>query len=90
MNGRIKELQFQAAAQVNPLLEGSEWQQVFVEKFTELIVQECLQACENIRQDALVQKESEFLTDSGKTLYEGVYGGATNCGFAIQSMFKSE
>ena len=41
MNERIKELQFQAAAQVNPLLEGSEWQQVFVENFAELIVREC-------------------------------------------------
>jgi len=43
MNERIKELQFQAAAQVNPLLEGSEWQQVFVENFAELIIKETLQ-----------------------------------------------
>lgn len=41
MNQRIKELQFQAAAQVSPLLEGSEWQRVFTEKFAELIVQKC-------------------------------------------------
>jgi len=41
MNERIKELQFQAAAQVSPLLEGSEWQRVFTEKFAELIVREC-------------------------------------------------
>ena len=43
MNKRIKELQCQAAAQVNPLLEGSEWQQVFVENFAELIIKETLQ-----------------------------------------------
>ena len=43
MNKRIRELQFQAAAQVNPLLEGSEWQQVFVENFAELIIKETLQ-----------------------------------------------
>ena len=46
MNERIKELQFQAAAQVNPLLEGSEWQQVFVENFAELIVRECMRMCD--------------------------------------------
>ena len=53
-------------------------------------VKECLQKCEQIRNDALVQKKSEFLTESGKMLYEGVFGGATNCGFAIQQHFGVE
>ena len=38
----LDKLKFQAAAQVSPLLEGSEWQQVYSEKFAELIVRECL------------------------------------------------
>lgn len=37
----LDKLKFQAAAQVSPLLEGSEWQQVYSEKFAELIVWEC-------------------------------------------------
>ena len=37
----LDKLKFQAAAQVSPLLEGSEWQQVYSEKFAELIVREC-------------------------------------------------
>ena len=37
----LDKLKFQAAAQVSPLLEGSEWQQVYSEKFAELIVAEC-------------------------------------------------
>ena len=37
----LDKLKFQAAAQVSPLLEGSEWQQVYSEKFAELIVKEC-------------------------------------------------
>lgn len=41
MNERIKQLQFQAAATISPLKEGKEWQQEFVEKFTELVVREC-------------------------------------------------
>jgi hypothetical protein len=41
MNERIKQLQFQAAAQIPPLLEASEWQREFTKKFAELIVREC-------------------------------------------------
>ena len=42
MNERIKQLQFQAAAQISPLLVGAEWQREFTEKFAELIVKECV------------------------------------------------
>ena len=38
----LDKLKFQAAAQISPLLEGSDWQQVYSEKFAELIVRECL------------------------------------------------
>jgi hypothetical protein len=46
MNERIKQLQFQAAAQIPPLLVASEWQQEFTKKFAELIVKECLKIVE--------------------------------------------
>ena len=42
----LDKLKFQAAAQVSPLLEGSEWQQVYSEKFAELIVRECISKCD--------------------------------------------
>lgn len=61
-----------------------------IEYLAELIVQECMKQCEQIRDDAFVQKKSEFLTQDGKMLYEGVYGGANNCGFAIQQYFGVE
>jgi hypothetical protein len=38
MNKRIKQLQFQAAAQIGPLLVGAEWQREFTKKFAELMV----------------------------------------------------
>jgi len=41
MNERINDLWQQAACFVNPLKEGGDWQAEFVEKFAELIVQEC-------------------------------------------------
>jgi hypothetical protein len=37
----LDKLQFQAAAQVNPLLKDREWQRVYIQKYTELIVREC-------------------------------------------------
>ena len=43
----LDKLKFQAAAQVSPLLEGSEWQRVFTEKFAELIVKECIQVVDD-------------------------------------------
>ena len=45
MNEQIKQLQFQAVAQIPPLLEASEWQQEFTKKFAELIVKECADIC---------------------------------------------
>lgn len=55
--------------------------------YAELIVGECLAFCKQIADDASSQKRSEFLTQDGKMLYEGVFGGANNCGFAIQERF---
>jgi hypothetical protein len=104
MNERIKELAEQAGAdfmrRINyNNLEGKEYEEdagvIFdsnesFEKFAELIVKECLQQCEQVRDDAYTQKKSEFLTESGRLIYEGVFGGATNCGFAIQQHFGVE
>ncbi len=61
-----------------------------LKKFAKMIVKECLQQCEQVRDDAYTQKKSEFLTESGRLIYEGVFGGATNCGFAIQQHFGVE
>ena len=38
----LDKLQFQAAAQVNPLLKDREWQRVYIQKYTELVVKECM------------------------------------------------
>jgi hypothetical protein len=89
MNERICKIESQAWEQVtrtNGLVRTEDFNQ----KFAELIVKECLQQCEQVRNDAITQKSSDFLTESGKLLYEGVFGGATNCGFAIQQHFGVE
>ncbi len=96
MNERIRELAEQADEYANSLysIHGESmkghYQDAAMEKFAELIVRECLQQCEQVRDDAYTQKKSEFLTESGRLIYEGVFGGATNCGFAIQQHFGVE
>jgi len=94
MNERIRELKKQATDFYlrDETLDCSitDLHELVEQKFAELIVKDCLQQCEQIRNDALTQKKSEFLTESGKLLYEGVFGGATNCGFAIQQHFGVE
>jgi hypothetical protein len=88
MNKRIQEIAQQAGLQ--PFEDCGPGYVYKMEKFAELIVRECLQQCEQIRDDAYTQKKSEYLTESGRLIYEGVFGGATNCGFAIQQHFGVE
>lgn len=71
MNERIKELQFQAAAQVNPLLEGSEWQQVFVENFAELIVRDFVAICETEKADYIKNRKAAYDFEEKQIYAEG-------------------
>jgi hypothetical protein len=99
MNERIKELMEQSMPAIDwnarhgvELDNGERLKHMtdWFDKFAQLIVRECLQQCEQIRDDAYTQKKSEYLTESGRLIYEGVFGGATNCGFAIQQHFGVE
>ena len=83
MNERLKQLMLEAGYAAPEIAERAH-------VLAKLIVKDCLQQCEQVRDDALTQKKSDFLTESGKLLYEGVFGGATNCGFAIQQHFGVE
>lgn len=93
MNERIKELVEQATTVVEGWSDESgttRYYEFDKQKFAELIIKECMQQCKNVRDDAKLQKKNGFLTDSGKLLYDGVWGGANNCGFAIQNHFGVE
>lgn len=84
MNQRIQELLQQSTDDIMgvPIVDQK--------RFAQLIVRECMSLCKTISDDANAQKNSDFLTKEGKMLYEGVYGGANNCGFAIQEHFGVE
>jgi hypothetical protein len=66
---------------------GVEFTEDALEKFAELIIKECMGCCGQVAEDAHKQKSSSFLTQDGKQLYNGVWGGAMNCGSAIANHF---
>ena len=97
MNERIRELKEQAweyAMAVHdglivPPLDKEVWpvDKVFDEKFAELIVQECIAQCEQVATAADAKSKSKFVTDDGRMLHEGMWGGAKNCSGQIKQHF---
>lgn len=63
---------------------------VKAKKFAELIVKECMQACEQVADQADKKAKSKFVTDAGRMLHEGMWGGAKNCSALIKSHFGVE
>ena len=90
MNERIKELEKQATTVVEGWSDENGTTRYYEfnrEKFAELIIKECMGCCGQVAEDAHKQKSSSFLTQDGKQLYNGVWGGAMNCGSAIANHF---
>ena len=80
-------------------LECGAWHQVYgnrtfmidehfdIEKFAELIVAKCVAQCEQVAAEADAMTKSEFVTDAGRMLHEGMWGGAKNCSGQIKEHF---
>ena len=86
MNERIQELAEQAGLEYdfNPMM----W--LKYEKFAELIIQECIAQCEYVANDADEMSKSDFVTDAGRMLHKGIWGGAKNCSGRIKYHFGVE
>lgn len=61
-----------------------------LEVLVKLVVGECIATCENVAAGADVQKGSTFLTDTGRSVYEGMWGGAKSCASSIKNNFGVE
>jgi hypothetical protein len=61
-----------------------------VERLAELIVQECIAQCEQVATAADAKSKSKFVTDDGRMLHEGMWGGAKNCSGQIKQHFGVE
>jgi hypothetical protein len=81
MNERIRELAEQA---------GYDMDMQQHQKFAELIVQECIAQCEQVATAADAKSKSKFVTDDGRMLHEGMWGGAKNCSGQIKQHFGVE
>lgn len=55
--------------------------------FAELIIKECLDCCKQVAEEADAMKNSKYLTEAGKMLHEGMWGGASNSSIAIKNKF---
>jgi hypothetical protein len=89
MNERIREL----AHQARQIGEYGNYGQIqlspaqFELKFAELIVRECIAQCEQVATAADAKSKSKFVTDDGRMLHEGMWGGAKNCSGQIKQHF---
>jgi hypothetical protein len=81
MNQRIRELAEQA---------GYDMDMQQHQKFAELIVRECIAQCEQVATAADAKSKSKFVTDDGRMLHEGMWGGAKNCSGQIKQHFGVE
>jgi len=94
MNDRIKELALQAGLQLGTVLENytTPVKTITVEqqKFAELIVTECIAQCEKVASEANDLAKSKFVTDAGRMLHEGMWGGAKNSGAQIKQHFYGD
>jgi hypothetical protein len=90
MNEQIQELIKQATVEVRghgAFGEPERYTKLDPEKFAELIVQECIAQCEQVATAADAKSRSKFVTDDGRMLHEGMWGGAKNCSGQIKQHF---
>ena len=90
MNERIRKLADEAGIDTTDFencpieLYGAEQQ---LNKFAELIVRECIAQCGQVATAADAKSKSKFVTDDGRMLHEGMWGGAKNCSGQIKQHF---
>ena len=104
MNERIKELadQFGPVATIGnwgrvewsdnvyPQLGDRMHAYIDLQKFAELIIQECITQCEEVATDSDTVVKSDYVTDAGRMLHRGMWGGAKNCSGRIKDHFGVE
>jgi hypothetical protein len=76
MNNRVQELADQARISVPPGLSVDEWVLVYNQKFAELIVQECVQACINQGKTYEIESAGEHSSNLYATAIKKHFGVA--------------
>jgi hypothetical protein len=86
MNEHLKVLAEQANLEIDPA--HVDHNQKVLEKYFEMIVRMCIVECDAVASDARAMTQSQFVTDSGRMLHEGMWGGAKNSIGAIKRAFN--
>jgi hypothetical protein len=89
MNERIRELFVQAYDGEFPT-DVCNIHPCELEKFAELIVGECIAACDEVAAEADAMKSSKYVSEFGRMLQEGMWGGAQQCKFVILNRLGNE
>ena len=63
------------------------WIEVYNQMFAELVVKECAAQCEVVADGADAVAKGSFVTDAGRMLHEGMWGGAKNSAARIKNRF---
>lgn len=86
MNEKIKQLAKEAGMWRQHYDIGEE-SPAGLEKFAELILRECIDIAEAQAMQSTRLVHSGFLTEHGKMLHEGMFGGAMNVALGIRERF---
>jgi hypothetical protein len=87
----VKQTVLEQIAQLNPTVKNL-WdigpvQRADIEQVVEHIVARCVQQCEQVATSADWMTKSEFVTEHGRMLHEGMWGGAKTCALEISDYF---
>ena len=90
MNERIKDFLDEATEIHDDRNTGVSYPVVDYKIFAELIIRECATACDSVAEEADAMKDSKYVSEYGRMLHEGMWGGAQNCKVEILNRFEIE
>lgn len=61
----------------------------FAQAIYALAMEDAAKTCDTVAEDADSEKRKPLLTQAGKLLYEGMWGGGSNCAEAIRNRSKA-
>lgn len=61
-----------------------------LQELIRLVVEDCIDVCNHVAAEADGTAKSQFVTENGKLLHQGMWGGATNCAGVIRYNYGVE
>lgn len=87
MNERVKQWLEEATEIHDDHITGHSERVVDYKTFAELLIRDAMIQCDKAARSYESTALSEYVTDGGRLLYEGMWGGAKNCSILIAEHF---